>query len=161
MPLVPLMVGATSDSTERTLGSHLAPYLSDPTNIFVISSDFCHWGARFRYTYYLLRDGRTMNIHSTSDIKKDSPVHESIKAVDFQSMNAIESGSHQRFLDQVEATGNTVCGRHPIGVFMAAVERARGLQGGGLFKFVRYERSSLVESLRDSSVSYCSAFAVL
>lgn len=77
-------------------------------------------------------------------------------------MDAVESGSHKAFVEQLEETGNTVCGRHPIGVFMAAVEAAEGLGGGkGRFKFVRYERSSEVETLRDSSVSYCSAFAVL
>jgi predicted class III extradiol MEMO1 family dioxygenase len=62
----------------------------------------------------------------------------------------------------LKETGNTVCGRHPIGVFMAAVEEAEGLtKGKGRFKFLRYERSSLVEDVKDSSVSYCSAVAVL
>lgn len=29
------------------------PFFSaDPQNLFVISSDFCHWGQRFRYTYF-------------------------------------------------------------------------------------------------------------
>jgi AmmeMemoRadiSam system protein B len=73
----------------------------------------------------------------------------------------VESGEHRLFLEQLQETGNTVCGRHPIGVFMAAVEQASGLQGDGKFKFVRYERSSEVASVRDSSVSYASAFAVL
>lgn len=83
-------------------------------------------------------------------------------------MDAVETGRHAAFLEQIDKTGNTVCGRHPIGVFMAAVEKAR--EGGGVsgegewdgrFRFLRYERSGLVESVRDSSVSYCSAFAVL
>ena len=26
--------------------------IKDPSNCFVISSDFCHWGQRFRYTQY-------------------------------------------------------------------------------------------------------------
>jgi predicted class III extradiol MEMO1 family dioxygenase len=26
--------------------------VADPQNLFVISSDFCHWGSRFRYNYY-------------------------------------------------------------------------------------------------------------
>lgn len=33
-------------------GEIFAKYLADPQNLFVISSDFCHWGSRFRYTYY-------------------------------------------------------------------------------------------------------------
>ncbi|KAJ4286438.1 hypothetical protein N0V90_013138 [Kalmusia sp. IMI 367209] len=90
VPLVPVLIGATTAATERTLGAHLAPYLADPTNIFVISSDFCHWGSRFNYTYYQLPDGSAKKLRSTSDIKKDYPIHESIKAVDFESISAVE-----------------------------------------------------------------------
>lgn len=160
-PLVPIMVGNTSPATERSLGQRLAPYLSDPNNIFVISSDFCHWGSRFRYTYYQPSTGSPQNLRSSSSVPKSRPIHESIAAVDLESMDAVETGSHNAFLEQLEETGNTVCGRHPIGVFMAAVEAAElGGEGKGRFKFLRYERSGLVDSVRDSSVSYASAFAV-
>ena len=82
--------------------------------------------------------------------------------MDHESIDAVETGKHTEFLEQVESTGNTVCGRHPIGVFMAAVEACKDLgKEKGRFKFLRYERSGLVDSVEDSSVSYCSAFAVL
>lgn len=79
-------------------------------------------------------------------------------------MGACESGSHREWLGALEETGNTVCGRHPIGVIMAAVEEIRKESGkvdDGLFNFVRYERSSEVRRIGDSSVSYASAFAVI
>ena len=80
-------------------------------------------------------------------------------------MDAIETGRHQAFLDVLGETKNTVCGRHPIGVVMAAVEQlaeqGRLPRGEGRCKFIRYERSGNVEDVDDSSVSYCSAFAVL
>lgn len=157
------MVGNTDARAEARYGSLLAPYLADPSNIFVISSDFCHWGSRFRYTYYQPPDSSTgSNLKSNSRVASDYPIHESIAAVDKESMDAVESGSHKEFLQQLRDTGNTVCGRHPIGVFLAAVEHAEGLgEGKGRFKFVRYERSSLVDDVGDSSVSYASAFAVL
>lgn len=47
---------------------------------------------------------------------------------------------------------------------MAAVEQVRKDSGKstlGSFKFTRYERSSEVKRLGDSSVSYASAFAVV
>lgn len=157
------MVGNTDPHAEAQYGSLLAPYLSDPGNIFVISSDFCHWGSRFRYTYYQPSDSSVgTNLKSNSRVASNYPIHESIAAVDKESMDAVEGGSHREFLQQLRDTGNTVCGRHPIGVFMAAVEKAEGLgKGKGRFKFVRYERSSLVEDLHDSSVSYASAIAIL
>lgn len=163
VPLVPIMVGNTDARAEAHYGSLLAPYLSDPGNIFVISSDFCHWGSRFRYTHYQPPDSSSgTNLKSNSRVASDYPIHESIAAVDKESMDAVEGGSHKEFLQQLRDTGNTVCGRHPIGVFLAAVEKAEGLgEGRGRFKFVRYERSSLVEDIRDSSVSYASAIAIL
>lgn len=78
---------------------------------------------------------------------------------------AIESGDFEKWCGVLEQTGNTVCGRHPIGIVMCALEvlnREVGTAGKkGKFKFVRYERSSDVISPRDSSVSYCSGFAAL
>lgn len=78
---------------------------------------------------------------------------------------AIEGGSYSEWADVLAETANTVCGRHPIGIVMKALELL-GEQDGtgddsGKFKFVKYERSSDCVSLRDSSVSYCSGFAVL
>lgn len=37
--------------SEARYGQLLAPYLSDPSNLFIISSDFCHWGTRFKFTF--------------------------------------------------------------------------------------------------------------
>ncbi|XP_050806403.1 protein MEMO1 isoform X2 [Gopherus flavomarginatus] len=50
--IVPVLVGALSESKEQEFGKLFSKYLADPTNLFVVSSDFCHWGQRFRYSYY-------------------------------------------------------------------------------------------------------------
>ncbi|KAF2501539.1 UPF0103-domain-containing protein [Lophium mytilinum] len=165
-PITPILVGATTATSESAYGALLAPYLADPTSTFIISSDFCHWGARFRYTYYQPRTGPAVDLRSSDRPPADPPLHASIAAVDHLCMDAVESGVHAAFLEVLADTENTVCGRHPIGVVMAAVEALekggeveRG-SGKGRFRFVRYERSSDCVSVRDSSVSYCSAFAV-
>lgn len=197
-PLVPIMVGNTSPATEKALGQVLAPYIADPTNAFVISSDFCHWGSRFGYTYYVstapspavssesLPNGvanpsndsqlhtqasvsQGISLRSSKDVSKGGPeIHDSIAHVDRACMCAIATGKHDAFLGILQGTGNTVCGRHPIGVFLAGVEEiekdAAEDSDEALkrrFRFLRYERSSDVTSIRDSSVSYVSAFAVL
>jgi AmmeMemoRadiSam system protein B len=162
--LVPIMIGNTSGSFESTLGKLLAPYLADPETAFVISSDFAHWGTRFRYTYYRAASGAITNLGSSSRSPKQPEIHESIKAVDLECMGACESGSHAKWLDILEETGNTVCGRHPIGVIMAAIEQVRkdtDDPSAGAFKFLRYERSSEVRHVSESSVSYASAIAVI
>lgn len=158
------MIGNTSAATERTLGRILAPYLADESNAFVISSDFAHWGLRFRYTYYQPASGSPIELSSSAKTPRDPPIHESIKAVDFECMGACESGSHSAWLNCLDQNGNTVCGRHPIGVMMAAIEEVKKTDASnadGAFKFVRYERSSEVTKVSDSSVSYASAFAVV
>ena len=171
--LVPILVGATSNQAERRYGRLLAPYLADPTSIFIISSDFCHWGSRFRYTYYLPstssspRDGYSLNTSSSSRhaAPTDPPIYESIQHLDRYTMDAIQDGSHEKFTQNLRETRNTVCGRHPIGILMAAVEvlREEGKidADGGRCRFVSYERSSNVMDAGDSSVSYASAFAVV
>lgn len=197
-PLVPIMVGGTSPATEKALGKILAPYIADPTNAFVISSDFCHWGSRFGYTYYVptspspavnpssLPNGlsnpsndaqlhkevsvsKGISLRSSKDVSRSGPqIYDSIAHVDRACMCAIATGSHDAFLGILQGTGNTICGRHPIGVFLAGVEELEQNAGAdgteelkGRFRFLRYERSSDVTSVRDSSVSYVSAFAIL
>lgn len=183
-PLIPILVGSTSAQSERTYGTLLAPYLSDPSSIFIVSSDFCHWGTRFNYTYYLPSDasGPTEghSLRSRDKPPSDPPIHESIKRLDELCMSAIKTRKHADFLGVLRDTGNTVCGRHPIGVVMAGIEEVLRLQeeqeeegaddddghdGGGenrgRFRFVRYERSSDCVRVGDSSVSYVSGFAVL
>jgi len=56
------MVGSLSLEKERHYGHILSKYLADPKNLFIISSDFCHWGQRFRYTFY---DGSWGEIHQS------------------------------------------------------------------------------------------------
>jgi len=167
-PLIPILVGNTSEAAEKLYGEILAPYLADPTSVFVISSDFCHWGSRFDYTYYVSSDGsKGVNLAQGGEPPKNPSIHESIAILDRLSMDAIEGGQHKDFLKELKRTGNTVCGRHPIGVVMAAIEVLKSTSqsdvdpGKGRFKFVRYERSSDPEDLDDSSVSYASAYAVL
>ncbi|RDW75903.1 DUF52-containing protein [Coleophoma crateriformis] len=169
-PLIPILVGNTSASAEKDYGALLAPYLADPTSVFVVSSDFCHWGLRFQYTYYLpaspSANATGYELKRRDKDPTDPRICESIGRLDKMAMDAIETGKHQEFLDNLEETGNTVCGRHPIGVVMAALEVLEkdgklGAEDKGRFKFIRYERSSEVEEVSDSSVSYASAVAIL
>lgn len=48
--IVPILVGDMAAGLEQQYAGHLAPFLVDPQNFFVVSSDFCHWGQRFRLT---------------------------------------------------------------------------------------------------------------
>ena len=170
--LVPILVGATKGKTEKEYGNIFAPYLADPTSVFIISSDFCHWGERFQYTRYIPQHPSVPTLQpEPRDLTRlektptDPPIHESIGHLDQLSMDAISTGIHDDFLENLRQTENTVCGRHPIGVVMAAIECLRNegkiKKDAGKFKFLRYERSNDVMTVKDSSVSYASGVAVL
>ncbi|XP_060063056.1 protein MEMO1-like [Ylistrum balloti] len=65
--IIPVLVGSLSTEKEQDYGALFSRYLADPTNFFVISSDFCHWGQRFHFVSYDQQHGE---------------IWESIKALD-------------------------------------------------------------------------------
>lgn len=146
--VVPMMVGSLSLEKEQAFGKVLAPYLADPNNLFVISSDFCHWGQRFRYTHY---------DNSRGDI------WQSIEHLDRMGMEKIEAMDHVAFNEYLKQFHNTICGRHPIGVLLAAITVLKETGNGHQYslKFTRYAQSTKCRSMKDSSVSYASAAFVV
>lgn len=138
--VVPILVGSISPTKEKLFGSILAPFLADKANLFVVSSDFCHWGQRFNFTTH-------------SDFSMD--IHESIELLDREAMTHIETRRPEAFEAYLNKTRNTICGRHPISVLMYAMNDQHRIQ------FVHYSQSNKVESQRDSSVSYAAAIIKL
>ncbi|KAI9357976.1 cell motility mediator [Zopfochytrium polystomum] len=143
--IVPILVGSINTSLEASYGKILAPYLMSPSNLFIISSDFCHWGSRFRFTPQ----------------KPPTPIHEYIESLDHDGMALIESMDATGFAAYLAKTKNTICGRHPIGVLLQAIaaSKAELAKPNSKFyvKFVKYDQSSRVTNERESSVSYASA----
>lgn len=76
-------------------------------------------------------------------------------------MNLIESLDHEAFSSYLRKYGNTICGRHPIGVFLGIVTALRkenaALGARMACKFLKYDQSSKCKNMRDSSVSYAAA----
>lgn len=141
--IVPILVGALSSENEGAYGKLLAKYLDDPANFFSVSSDFCHWGLRFDYIRY---------------DEKQGPIYKYIEALDHSGMQAIESGNPEAFKEYLSECKNTICGRHPIAVFMHMKKNCETLVK---IKFLQYEQSNQCMSKRESSVSYASAVATV
>ncbi|XP_058115709.1 uncharacterized protein LOC131258410 [Magnolia sinica] len=139
--IVPILVGALNSENEAMYGRLLAKYVDDPQNFFSVSSDFCHWGTRFNYLHYE---------------KKYGEIYKSIEALDRMGMEIIETGDADAFKKYLSKFENTICGRHPISVFL---HMQRNCSTKIKINFVRYEQSSKCKSTRDSSVSYASAAA--
>ncbi|KAK5659290.1 hypothetical protein OQA88_1383 [Cercophora sp. LCS_1] len=172
-PIVPILVGDGTVEQEKTYGELLSRWVKDPENAFIVSSDFCHWGSRFSYRPVYERgevrnlDGRgpmaVLGVDGEAVEKAagaEPPIHEVIRVLDELAIDAVKTGSHVGFYKTVQETQNTVCGRHPIGVVMAALEHVKE-EGKGKFNFVQYQRSNLVKKSNDFSVSYVSAYAIV
>ncbi|KAJ7070985.1 MEMO1 family [Mycena amicta] len=159
--IVPIVVGAIDQRAEADFGTLLAPYLAREDTFCVVSSDFCHWGARFSYTYYLPGSSATpLRLSRAQSHTLDQPIHASIRALDQEAMDIIArpppSSAHKAFADYLASTKNTICGRHPIGVLLGALTALPDRKTE--LKWVRYEQSNECITLRDSSVSYASAW---
>ena len=50
--LLPIVVGELSPRQQATYADLFLPLFQDDGTVFVISSDFCHWGEDFDFTYY-------------------------------------------------------------------------------------------------------------
>lgn len=50
--IVPILCGPVNEEMAEGYGKVFVPYFDDPRTLFIISSDFCHWGKRFKYTYH-------------------------------------------------------------------------------------------------------------
>uniref|UniRef100_A0A7S3XLT3 Protein MEMO1 n=1 Tax=Heterosigma akashiwo TaxID=2829 RepID=A0A7S3XLT3_HETAK len=137
--VVCIMIGATSPNQEEQYGRLLAPYLDDPNCFFIISSDFCHWGQRFRYQPYEEDHGE---------------IHQYIEWLDHKGMELIESLDPEGFIAYLSQYHNTICGRHPITVLLFAIKASNSQYS---IEFVRYAQSSACKTRHDSSVSYASA----
>lgn len=141
--IVPILVGSLSPEKESKYGKLLSKYLMDPDNVFIVSSDFCHWGRRFHYVNF--------------DRGAYRHIYQFIEALDRKGMDVIERLDPQGFTEYLKKHQNTICGRHPIGVLLNAVQAlaiSNGYSAKWAFKFLHYTQSSLCQDFDDSSVSY-------
>lgn len=140
--IVPMMVGCLSSHQLDTFGQILAPFLDDSANLFIISSDFCHWGKRFSYMY------------------KDpsGPIHESIERLDRRGMELIEKLDLKEFERYLQETQNTICGRYPIQLLLCCIKHLDPRGRTFDLKFNHYSQSEKVKAIHQSSVSYASAY---
>lgn len=136
--IVPVLVGDVDDDSASAYASVLLPHFKDTENAFVISSDFCHWGRRFQYTYLPPPENR--------------PIHERIEKLDREGMSSIEGCDPFKFTEYLKRTGNTICGRNPISILLHLINQ----HTPKIFtaRFLQYDQSSRITKPMDSSVSY-------
>jgi len=151
MKVLPIMVGALSTDKEKIFGKILSTYLARNEIFTIVSSDFCHWGKRFDYA----PTSAPVEMKVPSTI---SEIYEYIEWMDRLGMDKITSQEPGAFAKYIRLFKNTICGRHPIGVYLSALkENATAGKEEVDVMFVKYAQSSQVRSKHESSVSYASA----
>jgi len=135
--IVPMMVGGRVDPC--IVGRALATL--DEKVAFVISSDFCHWGARFGYQML------------PPAVNSEEKVWQRIERLDRMGAERIAAVDLDGFRTYLDNTDNTICGRDAICAILAfAKEKKPDATGKILF----YDQSShCTNAATHSSVSYC------
>jgi len=129
--IVPMVFGALKDEDYEAVAAQLREVIDEET-VVVASSDFMHYGERFNYQPF-----------------KKSPAR-NIEIFDRQAIERILARDLPGFREHYAKTGNTICGRVPIGVLLALLpEKARG-------SLLRYYRSGELTGKWEGSVSYAS-----
>ncbi|KAK1938649.1 MEMO1-like protein [Babesia divergens] len=141
----------TATTSIKPVPNSLLPYFQKEDTIFVISSDFCHFGRRFGFTH-------TGYEHTTMGLS------EAIQRLDLDGVKHIVKNDLIGFKQYLEDTRNTICGRHPIEVLLKLINLS-GIQiRSKLLSYTQvrdsvvhcqFVQSSQCRSTQDSSVSYC------
>jgi MEMO1 family protein len=162
--VTPIMCGSLSTADEIAYGSLLADVVHRPNVLTIVSTDFCHWGRRFGYQPIANNSISTAaTLHPQPSLSATNvPIYEFIEQLDRRGMTIIEAQQPGAFATYLCETGNTVCGRHAIGVWLRAITTpATTPQAQLTVRFIKYEQSSNARSMSDSSVSYAAGVAML
>ena len=83
--ILPLYIGfLKSEDLYRSYADVLLPLFQDDRTVFVISSDFCHWGKCFNFT---------------SQFEDEPIIHRSIKKLDRMAFDRIETHNFTEFVN--------------------------------------------------------------
>ncbi len=128
--IVPIMIGRLSSEEDfNVIVSALSEY-KNPHNLFVVSSDFTHYGRNYGYLPF-----------------KEN-INKNLEALDRGAISKILEVDFKGFRKYLQDTGDTVCGSDPIGVLLKIMEKeSRG-------ELRMYYRSADLTGDFSNSVSY-------
>jgi AmmeMemoRadiSam system protein B len=129
--LVPLVVGDMHEQDFDVAAKALKPYMGGAT-LIVASSDFTHYGARFRY------------LHFQENIKQN------LKKLDGDAIERIIKKDFDGYFSYLGETKITICGARPIGIFLKMLPAT---SKGSLLTY--YTSGDLTQDF-SSTVSYAS-----
>ncbi len=130
--LVPIVVGQLDARSTQNIADVLLQHIDSDT-LIVVSSDFTHYGQNFGYVPF-----------------KDN-IQENLRTLDLGAFKTIEQKDLPGFMDYVDSTGATICGRGPIGILLAM------LPDNAQVHLLNYDTSGNLTGNWSHCVSYISA----
>jgi len=137
--IVPIMVSFVNFEATKDYAEALLPFFQDNESAFVISSDFCHWGSDFDYTY------------TNKEWYSDNNIYKSIEKLDSLAMESISTLNPMNYKEYSSQYKNTICGKKAIYIAMHGFDL---MKSDYKCKFVHYSQSNKVTDKNDFSVSY-------
>ncbi len=129
--LVPVLVGSLQSGDAAEIGAALKELVS-PSTLVLVSSDFTHYGGKYRYLPFM------------------EDLEENIKKLDHGAIDLILSGDFDGYMAYLKKTGATICGRNAIAVFLKMLPAdAKG-------RLLKYDTSGRITRGFRNSVSYAS-----
>lgn len=133
--VVPVLLGAVAQRDQEQIADTLAR-LDDAHTVFVVSSDFVHYGWRFAYEPFAATDA--------------AAVRAALRTLDGGAIERVCAGDAEGFRRYVADTGATICGQVPIAVFLSMHRR----RSAG--RLLEYYTSLDVTGDYEHTVSYAS-----
>lgn len=133
LPIVPLITGYVEVPAARKLAEKMK-YLWNSETLWVISSDFTHYGHGFGYVPFR------------------NNIPERLRELDLGAAGYITKCDLEGFAGYLDRTGATICGRSAIMVLLAMIEKHGGING----ELVEYYTSGDVTGDWSRCVSYAS-----
>jgi MEMO1 family protein len=105
LPVVPVLLGSLAGPDYARVADVLGTVV-DAETLVIVSSDFVHYGSRFAYEPFPAHDA--------------AQVRGALRRLDMGAIDLVCRGDAAGFAAYVAATGATICGAVPIGVFLTA-----------------------------------------
>jgi AmmeMemoRadiSam system protein B/AmmeMemoRadiSam system protein A len=131
--LVPVLVGELEHGDHRRAADLLRP-LADQRTLFIVSSDFTHYGPRFGY----------------SPFPPDLQVAQRLRELDMGALERIRARDPEGFTAYLEETGATVCGADAVRILLEMLPETSRVE------LLDYSTSGALSGTYRSSVSYLS-----
>jgi hypothetical protein len=133
--ILPILVGELNDADARLAAAKIASAVAGTRSLFIISSDFTHYGPNFGYLPF-----KNTGIGMASKIKE----------LDFGALHFILRKDLDGFSNYIKKTEITICGKNPIKIALALPMSSYRAEN------ISYDTSGSVTGDYANSVSYAS-----